>query len=117
MRGAQAKKSYTFWWVFQRFSGVVLFVTLIGHMMMVHFNLGDFKAVALKPEDLAQRFNDPVMQLFYAVFLLMAIPHGINGALNAIDDYIRHDVWRLVLTWLAWGVGLVILIWGLLTLV
>lgn len=117
MRGARANRSYTFWWVFQRFSGVVLFITLLGHMLMVHFNLMNMQAVALKPEDIARRFNDPVMQLFYLVFLLMALIHGINGALNAVDDYVRNGFWRMVLTWCAWCLGIVLFVWGAFTLV
>lgn len=117
MRGAEAKKSYTFWWVFQRFSGVLLLLTLLGHIFMVHFSLAEFEAVGLKPEDVARRFNDPFMKLFYAMFLLMAVPHGINGVINAIDDYIRKDGLRMILTWIAWTVGIVVIIWGMFTLV
>jgi len=117
MRGAEAKRSYTFWWVFQRFSGVILLITLLGHMLMIHFNLAEFEAVGLKAEDVASRFNDPFMKLFYAMFLLMAIPHGVNGVLNAIDDYIRKDGLRMVFTWAAWALGLVVFIWGMFTLV
>ncbi len=117
MRGADAKRSYTFWWVFQRFSGVLLLFTLLGHIFMVHFNLIDFRAVSLTPEEVARRFADPHMQLFYLLFLLMAVPHGINGLLNAIDDYIRKDGWRLALTWAAWTLGIVVFVWGAFTLV
>ncbi len=117
MSGAEAKRSYTFWWVFQRFSGVLLLITLLGHMLMVHFNLSDFQAVALTPEAVAARFADPFIKLFYALFLLLALPHGINGVLNAVDDYIRNDMLRMAATWSAWTVGLVVLIWGLFTLV
>ncbi len=117
MMGEQSKRSYTFWWVFQRFSGVLLLFTLIGHMIMVHFSLSDFSAVALTPETVAERFNSPFMKLFYALFLIMAIPHGINGALNAVDDYIRNDTLRLVVTWIMWTLALVMFIWGIFTLV
>lgn len=117
MRTAEAKRSYTFWWLFQRFSGVLLLFILLGHMLMVHFNLMDFKAQSLKPEEVARRYGDPLMQLFYALFLLMAVVHGMNGLLNTIDDYIRADGTRTIATWLAWTGGLVIFTWGILTLV
>ena len=117
MNQVEAKRSYTFWWIFQRFSGVVLLITLLGHMFIVHFSLVEFKAVPLRPEDVAGRFNDPGMKLFYALFLLMAIPHGINGVLNAVDDYVRHDGLRLALTWAAWLLGLMVFIWGMFSLV
>lgn len=117
MRPAEAKRSYTFWWVFQRFSGVLLLVTLLGHVFMVHFNLLDFKAVSLTPEEVARRYGSSGMRFFYAAFLLLAVPHGINGVLNAVEDYIRHDLWRTAATWAAWTVGLGIMLWGLFTLV
>ncbi len=117
MRPAETKRSYTFWWIFQRFSGVVLLLTLLGHMLMVHFSLAEFKAVPLTPEQVAERFANPWMQLFYVVFLLMAIGHGLNGVLNAVDDYIRCDFSRMAATWAVWALGLVLLIWGLFTLV
>lgn len=117
MMKAEAKRSYTFWWFFQRFSGVVLLFILLGHILMVHFNLEDFKAAGLRPEEVAQRYGSPWMKLFYALFLLMAVPHGINGVLNSVDDYLRNDMARMAATWLAWLLGLVIFIWGMLTLV
>ncbi|RJO67786.1 MAG: hypothetical protein C4523_08490 [Myxococcales bacterium] len=112
-----AKRPYTFWWYFQRFSGVVILFTLLAHWFMVHFRLERFEAVSLKPEEVAERYADPLMALFYAVFLLMAIPHGVNGVLNVIDDYIRHDFWRMAATWAAWLLGVVVFLYGFFTLV
>ncbi len=117
MNDTQAKRSYTFWWFFQRFSGVLLLVTLLGHIFLVHFNLADFKAVALTPDEVAARYADPLMQLFYALFLILAIPHGVNGVLNAIDDYLRNDLARTAATWAAWALGLAVFVFGMFTLV
>jgi succinate dehydrogenase / fumarate reductase membrane anchor subunit len=117
MRPAEAKRPYTFWWFFQRFTGLFLVIFLLAHMAVAHFKMSEFSATSLTPEGVLARYGDPFFLLFYALFLILAIPHGVNGILNLVDDYIRHDGWRTAATWITWACGLLIFVYGMLTLV
>ena len=112
----RAKRSYTFWWFFQRFTGVVLVVTLLVHMFGQHFSLesGPHRS-HLSLDGIAARFENPWWMLFYLVFLFTGLVHGFNGVYNVVDDYIRSPGWRMVCTWGIWFTGIVLFFWGTMT--
>ncbi len=113
----RARRSYTFWWMMQRFTGVVLVITLLYHMFAMHFSLsGGFSRSHLNAQAILERLNDPVFQVFYLLFLFSGLVHGLNGAYNLVDDYVRSPMWRMLWVWALWFIGLLVFFWGAITI-
>ena len=53
--------------------------------------------------------------LFEIVFLTLALYHGLNGLYAIFQDYVHHSGWRLLLFSLACLAGLVLLAFGVVT--
>jgi len=100
-----ASNAGAFNWLFQRISGILIAVILVIHLGAVHFGAS--------PVDL----GSPSWKVFHLVFVVVLLYHILNGVWLLVEDYVRTDWLRVSLFGLAWVVGLVFLILGVVTLV
>jgi succinate dehydrogenase / fumarate reductase membrane anchor subunit len=92
-------------WLFQRISGILIAVVLVIHLGAVHFGAS--------PVDL----GSPSWKVFHLTFVVLLLYHILNGVWLLVEDYVRTNWLRVSLFGLAWVVGLVFLILGVVTLV
>ncbi|MEM7118783.1 MAG: succinate dehydrogenase [Chloroflexota bacterium] len=74
-------------YMFMRMSGVALLVLAVGHMMIQHV-LNSTANLTL--EFVATQWNSWGWKAYDIVLLWLAIPHGINGLRNVLEDYIHN---------------------------
>lgn len=74
-------------YLFMRMSGLALLILAVGHMMIQHVlnSSGNLTLVFV-----AEQWNSWGWKAYDIFLLLFAIPHGINGLRNVLDDYIHN---------------------------
>jgi len=92
-------------WLFQRISGILIAVVLVIHLGAVHFGAS--------PVDL----GSPSWKVFHLAFVVLLLYHILNGVWLLVEDYVQTNWLRVSLFGVAWIVGLVFLILGVVTLV
>lgn len=100
----------SFWWFFQRISGVALIVLLLMHFLVMHFT-GE-----LNFADVSARVNTPLWKVIDLSFLLLALGHGLYGLWLITGDYL-HLAWLRLLVFCGLslgGIGLMVM--GIVTL-
>lgn len=76
-----------FAYLFMRLSGVALLVLAVGHMVIQHV----LNSTAnLTIEFVAMQWNSWGWKAYDILLLWLAIPHGINGLRNILEDYIHN---------------------------
>ncbi len=103
-----------FQWFFQRITGVVLLITLLGHFWVLHFfppNHGD-----ITYETVMMRLSHPLWRTFDLLFLVFGLYHGMNGVTMVIHDYIHAKGWRMALVSTLWVAVFFFLIIGSMTI-
>ncbi len=82
--------SGTFAWYFQRVTGVILFIQVLVHFYISHrtWDSGHDWATII------HRLSNPYMKMFYLVFVVLGLYHGLNGAWAVIRDYHMPEGWR-----------------------
>ena len=73
--------------LFMRMSGLVLMILAVGHMIIQHVlnSSGNLTLVFV-----AEQWNSWGWKAYDIFLLLFAIPHGINGLRNVLEDYIHN---------------------------
>jgi succinate dehydrogenase / fumarate reductase membrane anchor subunit len=102
-----------FTWYFFRVSGLMLVILACGHLFITHYLNVPSETVF---DFVAERWANPLWRLFDFLLLLMALWHGIFGMRTVVIDWVRWPGWRLVLTSLAWVLGLIFTALGTLTI-
>jgi succinate dehydrogenase / fumarate reductase, membrane anchor subunit len=104
----------TFSWYYFRISGVILFVLVIIHLIIMHVS-NDVACTTY--QFVASRYANPFWRLFDWLLLTIALTHGMNGLRVVIDDYVRSDRTRIVLMAAAATLLLVFFMLGTITLI
>ena len=74
-------------YLFMRMSGLVLLILAVGHMIIQHvLNSSGNLTLAF----VAEQWNSWGWKVYDIFLLLFAIPHGINGLRNVLEDYIHN---------------------------
>ena len=73
--------------LFMRMSGIALLVLAVGHMMIQHV-LNSSGNLTL--QFVADQWNSWGWKAYDIFLLAFAIPHGINGLRNVLEDYIHN---------------------------
>ncbi|MBI4355695.1 MAG: succinate dehydrogenase [Candidatus Omnitrophica bacterium] len=104
------------WWLFMRLSGLALLALALGHLAIMHM-VHSVEEVSY--EFVAQRYSTTFnfWRWYDWALLTLALLHGVNGLRTIIDDYVDHDVVRLMLlmalfvggTFL-WGIGSIVVL-------
>ena len=104
--------SGSFNWVFQRITGIVLVVVLIGHYILMHYTPESghsYDAVLARMQSNWYRVLD-------LTFIVLAMYHGLNGLWSIFRDY-RLKPWQtLTVISLLIIFGLAFTLWGIKTI-
>jgi succinate dehydrogenase / fumarate reductase, membrane anchor subunit len=74
--------------MFMRLSGIALLVLAVGHMMIQHV-LNSSGNLTL--QFVAQQWDSWGWKAYDIFLLAFAIPHGVNGLRNILEDYIHNE--------------------------
>lgn len=74
-------------YLFMRMSGLALLILAVGHMIIQHVlnSSGNLTLIFV-----AEQWNSWGWKAYDIFLLLFAIPHGINGLRNVLEDYIHN---------------------------
>lgn len=86
-------------WLMQRVSAVLLVGLAFTHFAIQHFT-SDAVSTGLT---VAARLNNPWWQAYYALFIALALYHGINGVCGIIRDYNPKPNLRLPIELVLWS--------------
>lgn len=75
--------------MFMRMSGMALLIFAVGHMMIQHV-LNDVHNLTL--QFVEQQWSSWGWKVYDFLLLLIALPHGINGLRNVLEDYIHGEM-------------------------
>lgn len=103
-----------FQWFFQRITGAVLLLTLLGHFWVLHFFPPEHGNITY--ETVMARLSHPLWRTFDLLFLVFGLYHGMNGVTMVIHDYIRSKNLRMTLVGLLWVAVFFFLIIGSMTI-
>ena len=73
-------------YLFMRMSGLILLILAVGHMIIQHVlnSSGNLTLMFV-----AEQWNSWGWKAYDIFLLMFAIPHGINGLRNVLEDYIH----------------------------
>ncbi len=115
---AEARQSYStnselFWWIFMRVSGLLMVVLVFAHLVMNNIMINvadvDFQYVT-------SRLSIPWIKLFNTALLILGLLHGANGLRYSIEDYNPKAGRRMVGKLVLWGITILVMIIGLISL-
>ncbi len=79
-------------WLFMRISGLVLFILVLGHLLIM--NVLDGGVQRINFGFVAGRWSSPFWQAWDLLQLWLAMLHGGNGMRTIINDYAQKDTTR-----------------------
>lgn len=74
-------------YMFMRMSGLILLILAVGHMMIQHVLNSSGNLTLVFVADQWKSWGWKVYDIFLLIF---AIPHGVNGLRNVLEDYIHN---------------------------
>ncbi|MFN2136985.1 MAG: succinate dehydrogenase, hydrophobic membrane anchor protein [Candidatus Promineifilaceae bacterium] len=74
--------------MFMRLSGIALLVLAVGHMMLQHVLNS---STNLTIQFVAEQWRSYGWKIFDILLLAFAIPHGVNGLRNILEDYVHSE--------------------------
>jgi succinate dehydrogenase / fumarate reductase, membrane anchor subunit len=88
-------------WLMQRVSAFLLIGLAFAHFAIQHFT-SDAVSTGLT---VAARLNNPWWQAYYALFIALALYHGVNGLTGIIRDYNPRPNLRLPIEVVLWSLA------------
>ncbi|GAB4280054.1 MAG: hypothetical protein Kow0080_32690 [Candidatus Promineifilaceae bacterium] len=74
--------------MFMRMSGIALLILAVGHMMIQHVLNTTANLTVMF---VAEQWNSWGWKAYDFLLLLFAIPHGVNGLRNVLEDYVHNE--------------------------
>ncbi|MGH9223974.1 MAG: succinate dehydrogenase hydrophobic membrane anchor subunit [Acidimicrobiales bacterium] len=109
------RRGFEAWsWLFMRLSGLVLVFLALLHFAITHV-LND--VVHTDYRFVADRWDNPLWQLFDWLLLALALLHGANGARWVVEDSIRTPELQKAVKGVLYGATAVLLAYGTFTIV
>ena len=109
------RRGFEAWsWLFMRLSGLVLVFLALLHFAITHV-LND--VVHTDYRFVANRWDNPLWQLFDWLLLALALLHGANGARWVVEDSIRRPELQTAVKGALYGSSAVLLAYGTFTIV
>lgn len=96
-------------WLFQRITGVVLFLGLLIHFFVMHYT-GEHQ---LSYEVVMERLGSPLWKAFDLVFLVSVLYHGFNGLLGIVTEYTKKGIFRWLLYMVIFASGGMLFVKGM----
>lgn len=107
-----SRSSGSFSWVFQRITGVILVVILIGHFILMHYTPESghtYDAVLARMQSNWYRVLD-------LVFVVLAMYHGLNGVWGIFRDFKLKQWQSVTILSVIIILGLAFTLWGIKTI-
>ncbi len=104
-------------WLFMRLSGLVMFVTVVFHLLYMHMFV---RVENITFDNIAERWSGPAgvfWRLFDASLLFIGMAHGMNGVRFSINDYVHNRFLNFLLTAAVYGIGLLLILLGSLAII
>ncbi len=104
-------------WLFMRLSGLVMFVTVVFHLLYMHMVV---RVENITFENIDARWSGPAglfWRLFDASLLFIGMAHGMNGVRFSINDYVHNRFLNLMLTGIVYGIGGLLILAGSLAII
>lgn len=98
-------------WFFQRLTGILLVPILLVHLLTMH----RYHEHTLPWESVTALLANPYWKLLELTFLIVALYHGLLGTYSVLQDWIRRPGVRLTLYSLVVLAGVVLLVFGFVT--
>jgi succinate dehydrogenase / fumarate reductase cytochrome b subunit len=102
-----------FAWYFLRVSGLALVILACGHLFITHYLNVPSETTF---DFVANRWANPLWRVFDTTLLLLALWHGILGLRGIVIDWAKGAGWRVALNALAWLLGLIFSVIGIITI-
>ena len=84
-----------FAWLFQRISGAALAILMIVHFLLIHYVSDKGPSVVYK--EIAARLAYPPVRFLELIFLALLVYHGLSGVWMIIQDYVHHNLYRILI--------------------
>jgi succinate dehydrogenase / fumarate reductase membrane anchor subunit len=107
-----SRSSGSFSWVFQRVTGIILVVVLIGHYILMHYTPDSghtYDAVLARMQSNWYRVLD-------LTFVVLGMYHGMNGIWGIFRDYKLKSWQTISIVGVVLIVGLAFTLWGIKTI-
>ncbi|HEY3250355.1 MAG TPA: succinate dehydrogenase, hydrophobic membrane anchor protein [Ignavibacteria bacterium] len=108
----ESRSTGSFSWVFQRVSGLILVVVMIGHYILMHYNPESghtYDAVLARMQSNWYRVLD-------MVFVSLGMYHGLNGMWGIFRDYKLKSWQSITIISVLIIAGLAFTLWGIKTI-
>src|SRR5919108_6599055 len=107
---APSGRGFEAWsWLFMRLSGLALVFLALLHFAITHV-LND--VVHTDYRFVANRWDNPLWQLFDWLLLALALLHGANGARWIVEDYVRRPGPQAATKYVVYALALALLVSG-----
>jgi len=100
-------------WLWQRITGILLAFLVIVHLNVLHFGQRQFIDFKLVSQRLQSSF---LWVIFYAVFAVVVLFHGLNGAWQIMADYRPSSGVRKVVKTFLWALGIVAAVYAIIAI-
>jgi succinate dehydrogenase / fumarate reductase, membrane anchor subunit len=107
-----SRSSGSFSWVFQRVTGLILVVVMIGHYILMHYNPQSghtFDAVLIRMQSNWYRVLD-------LTFVVLGMYHGLNGVWGIFRDYKLKSWQSITIIGVLIVGGMAFTLWGIKTI-
>ena len=100
-------------WLFMRVSGVVLWILVLGHLLIMHVlnSVRDIDYAFVE-----NRWATPLRRIWDWTMLILALLHGLNGVRLMSDDYLRKRKHRVIATILIYVAAFAFILIGSITI-
>jgi succinate dehydrogenase / fumarate reductase membrane anchor subunit len=108
----ESRSSGSFSWVFQRITGLILVVVMIGHYILMHYNPQSghtYDAVLARMQSNWYRVLD-------LTFVVLGMYHGLNGVWGIFRDYKLKSWQSITIVGVLIVGGLAFTLWGIKTI-
>jgi succinate dehydrogenase / fumarate reductase membrane anchor subunit len=79
-------------WLWQRITGLVLVVVMIGHYFLMHYTPDSGHTY----EAVLTRLKSPFWKVFDLTFVIFGLYHGLQGVWNIIRDFTLSNTGRII---------------------
>jgi succinate dehydrogenase / fumarate reductase, membrane anchor subunit len=97
-------------WLFMRFSGILLVVLAVGHVLIMH--VLDTGVERVNFNFVVERWSSPLWRTWDWMLLSLALLHGIVGMRTIVLDYAKRPGARLAWNWAFAIVGFALFVLG-----
>lgn len=113
--GQKQRRGFEAWsWLFMRLSGLALVFLALLHFAITHV-LND--VVHTDYRFVADRWDNPLWQLFDWLLLALALLHGANGARWVVEDNVRRPGTQAAVKAVVYSMSALLLAYGTFTIV